>query len=157
MLGLESPAEPPAPQAAPGEVTLGASFDAPDYAWGQRLTLTVELVIPAGLHVYGQPTPENYQPLTVTVETSERVLAEEPRYPPATPFQVEGLDDAFVVYTGAVRVAVPVTFMIVDGGDQPVTVRARYQTCSETECFFIEEREVAVTIPEVPLVERPGR
>ena len=158
MLGLQSASEPPAPPpASSGEVTLRAWFDAPEYAWGQRLTLTVELAIPPGLHVYGQPTPDGYQPLTVTLETGERVLAEEPHFPPATPFRVKVLAEDFLVYTGAVRVTVPVTFMVVDGGDQQVTVRARFQSCSETECFFIEERAVTVAIPEVPLVERPGR
>ena len=138
-------------------MTLRVWFDAPEYAWGQRLTLTVELAIPAGLHIYGQPTPDGYQALTVTLETGERVLAEEPHFPPATPVRVKVLAEDFLVYTGAVRVTVPVTFMVVDGGDQQVTVRARFQSCSETECFFIEEREVTVTIPEVALVERPGR
>ena len=157
MLGLAPGAAPSADPSPSGEVAVRAWFDAPEYAWGQRLTLTVELAIPPGLHVYGQPTPDGYQALTVTLETGERVLAEDPHFPPATPFRVKGLDEDFLVYTGAVRVTVPVTFMVVDGGDQRVTVRARYQTCSDSECFFIEEREVTVTIPEVALVERPGR
>jgi hypothetical protein len=46
-----------------------------------------------------------------------------------------GLDAAFVVYEGTVRLALPVTFTTRDTGDHTLAVTVAYQACSTTDCL----------------------
>jgi len=59
-----------------------------------------------------------------------------PELPEPHPFQIDGLDEQFVVYEGSVLITVPVTFAKRDAGDQVMHVTARYQACSTTDCLM---------------------
>ena len=155
ILGIET--DPLGVQAAAvgGSVGVKAVFDSPNYAWGQRVWLTVELDIPEGLHVYGEPIPEGYYPLSVEVEPIERVEVGPARLPTTTPFRVQGLDESFEVFTGRTRVRVPVTFMLVDGGTLDIAVKVSFQACSATECMMPQSLRFVLPMAEEALVERP--
>ncbi len=56
-------ASPKAATAAGPVVTVRAWLDSPTYAWFQRLTLTVEVTVAPGHHVYGQPAAAGLVPL----------------------------------------------------------------------------------------------
>lgn len=155
LLGVTSPLHGPVHEAATGGVTVRAWWDKDSYAWGQRVWLTVELDIPPGLHVYGRPVPDGYYALDVELEPIERVVAGSATSPEVRPFRVEGLDEAFHVYDGRVRVELPVTFMLVDGGILDVAARVSFQACSSSECLLPQSVRLVLPISERPLVERP--
>jgi peroxiredoxin len=111
-----------------------AYLDSPYYARSQRLNLIVELALARGLHVYGQPIPEGFIPLTVEVEPIEGVRPREAVLPSPRPFRIEGLSEEFFVYEDRVRVVVPIAFEVAEH-DQELGVKVSYQTCSETECW----------------------
>jgi hypothetical protein len=73
----------------------------------QRLNLHVELNLPEGLHVYGRPIPAGYTPLEVEIEPQSGLVVGEPRLPTPRPFEIEGLDERFVVHEGRVHAVVP--------------------------------------------------
>jgi hypothetical protein len=54
--------------------------------------------------------------------------------PPAQPFQVEGLDERFLVYEGTVETDIS-CLILQNAGDVDVRVRVQYQACSAIECF----------------------
>ena len=98
-----------------------------------------------------------YYPLEVTCEAPERVVVGEPEYPSTHPFRVAGLDEEFAVYEGRVRVSVPLTFMVVDGGPLEIALSVSFQACSETDCKLPQSTRLVLPITEEPLVERPQR
>ncbi len=155
LLGISVPPKGPADQVAGNGVRVSAWLDMPDYAWGQRVWLTVEVEIDEGLHVYGRPIPDGYYPLEITVEPIERVEVGEPEWPETTPFRIQGLDEQFHVYEGIVRVNLPISFMVVDAGDMVVNVTVSYQACSAIDCLPPAEARFALPIAERPLIERP--
>ncbi len=155
ILGIETRPLGAQEAAVAGGVGVKAAFDSPIYAWGQRVWLTVELDIPEGLHVYGEPIPEGYYPLSVEVEPIDRVVVGPSRFPTTTPFRVQGLAEDFEVFTGRTRVRVPVTFMLVDGGTLDIAVKVSFQACSDTECLMPESLRFVLPMAEEPLIERP--
>ncbi len=155
LLGLDGGGHGATREAAGEGVTVRAWFGKDTYAWGQRVWLTVEVEPAPGLHVYGRPIPEGYYPLDVTVAPIERLVVGEPVYPATTPFRIEGLQEEFAVYERRVRIGIPLTFMIVDGGAMEVEVAVSYQACSTTECLAPNTVRLALPIAEMPLVERP--
>lgn len=155
VLGIASEAQGVPKERATSHVEARAWLDRPTYAWGQRVWLNVELTMAPGIHIYSRPIPDGYCAVEVRVEPIERVSVGEPRWPATTPFAIEGLDESFAVYSGTVRVSVPITFMVVDAGRLTVNVEIAFQACSERECFPPESVHFALAIDERPLIERP--
>jgi len=98
--------------------------------------LAVDLTIDPGLHVYGHPVPEGFIPLSIDVTaplTGLRVGT--PVFPPPTPHQMEGFDEAFFIYEGDLSVSIPLTCTA--GVDATaLEVKVRYQACSDRGCFM---------------------
>jgi peroxiredoxin len=136
-------------------VQVRAYLDSPTYRSMQRLRLTVELAIAPGLHVYGQPIPDGYVPLSVEIDPIDGLVVGEPELPAPSPFAVAGLDEQFQAYDGTVSIAVPLTFGQAVG-DQTVRATVRFQACSATDCR--PPTSVALTMPlsYLPHVERPA-
>jgi hypothetical protein len=156
-LGVRLPEHGPEAQGATDVVTVRAWFDTPTYSWGQRLWLTVELAVAAGYHVYGEPVPDGYVPLSVVVAPLERVQVGALQRPAPQPFRLAGVDEEFWVYEGTVQLALPLTFMLVDGGEQRVTLQVGFQVCSDRDCLPPTAVALELRLPEAPLVERPQR
>jgi DsbC/DsbD-like thiol-disulfide interchange protein len=137
-------------------VEVRAYLDSETYRFFQRLWLTVELTVDGGLHVYGQPIPEGYIPLSIAVAPLEGLVVGEPRWPAPHPYRVEGLDEKLSVYEGKVTVSLPLTFTQ-EGADQTLHVSVRYQACSDTDCFLPSTITLQVPVEAADLVERPRR
>ena len=137
-------------------VKVRAYLDSETYRFFQRLWLTVEFTIDAGLHVYGRPIPEGYIPLSIAVAPLEGLVVGEPRWPAPHPYRVEGLDEALSVYEGNVAVSLPLTFTQ-EGADQALLVSVRYQACSDTDCFLPSTITLQAPVKAADLVERPRR
>ena len=146
--GVASTSSGPHVHASGPGVALRAHLDTDTYRTYQRLRLTLELAIEPGLHVYGQPIPEGYQPLEIEVEPIEGLLVGALEGPAPQPFQMQGLDDQFFVHSGATRWSLPLTFTQ-KMGDLRVRVLVRYQACSEHDCLLPAQPEL-----ELPLTER---
>ena len=155
VFGIAAAHHGPRAQVASDVVQVQAEFDAANYVWGQRVWLTVNLTIAEGYHVYGRPIPAGYVPLEIEIDPPERVTIGTPHWPTPEPFRVEGLDEQFQVFSGEIRISMPVTFMSVDAGALDVGGRVTLQACTATECLTPDSLSFKLRLPEVPLIERP--
>ena len=136
-------------------VQVAAHLDSPTYRAFQRLWLTVDIAIDAGLHVYGQPIPEGLIPLTVAVTPHEGLVVGAPEFPAPTLHRLEGLDEDFYIYEGKLTVSLPLTF-IHDADDTLVQVTVRYQACSdELGCFMPQTVTLQVPAQVQDHIDRP--
>ena len=136
-------------------IQVAAHLDSSTYRAFQRLWLTVNIDIDAGLHVYGQPIPDGFIPLTVTVTPGEGLVVGTPEFPPPMLHQIEGLDEEFYIYEGKLAVTLPLTF-IHDTDDAVVQVAVRYQACSdELGCFMPQTVTLQVPVQVQDHIDRP--
>ena len=134
------------------EVTVRATLESDTYRWFQKLWLTVELNLAPGLHVYGQPIPEGYIPLSVDVAPIDGLAVGTANFPTPHPYRIEGLEEEFVVYERTVVVSVPLTFTQ-EGEEQTVHVTVSYQACNEAGCFAPQTVSLQLPVKAADLVE----
>ncbi len=143
----------PSPGTATAEaegVRVQAWLDAPDYAFFQRLRLTVELEVPAGLHVYAAPPPEGAVGLALAVAPLAGLEVEPATWPQPRRLPVGGRVAPSAVHAGTVRAATSLTFTAPPGaGDQVVRATVRYQPCTGAA-----DRPPASVTLELPVRER---
>ena len=72
-------------------VQVCAYLDSDTYRFFQRLWLTVELTIAPGLHVYGQPVPAGYTPVSIDIAPVAGLVVGAPQWPAPHPLHVVGL------------------------------------------------------------------
>ncbi|HEV2033495.1 MAG TPA: protein-disulfide reductase DsbD N-terminal domain-containing protein [Candidatus Dormibacteraeota bacterium] len=131
---------------------ISAFADSDSYVRWQKTRLHVDLDVGPGWHVYGQPIPAGYAPLTVEVEPQSGLEVGEPIYPSARTFNVEALAEQFYVYEGHVRVTVPIAVNVPAGrGEVTIRVTVRHQACNDTECM-----PPSKSLLEIPLQETPA-
>jgi hypothetical protein len=136
-------------------VRVQAWLDSPTYCMFQRLHLTIELATAPGFHVYGEPIPRGYIPLSVDVARVEGLELRPMQWPSPHTFTVEGLGETFHVHEGTVRGVLPFMFTAPPGaGDHILRVIVRYQTCSASMCFPPAAVELDISVREVALVGR---
>ena len=136
-------------------IRVAARLDSPTYRAFQRLWLMIDIDIDAGLHVYGQPIPEGFIPLTVDITPAEGRSVGTPEFPPPTPHRFEGLDEEFYIYEGKLTVTQPLTF-IDDADDAMVQVVVRYQACSDAlGCLMPQTVTLQVPVQVQDHVDRP--
>jgi peroxiredoxin len=134
-------------------VLARAYLDSSTFRVFQRLRLSVELQIEPGLHVYGEPIPDGYVPLSVEVTPIEGLEVGALEASAPSPFQITGLDEQFFVHEGTVQVSLPLTFIGVTE-DQTLEVVVRYQACSATDCRPPEALQFRLPVTWLPHVER---
>ena len=156
VLGIAVAHDGPQTQVASDVVQLQAELSSSSYTWGQRIWLTVSLTIAPGYHVNGRPIPDGYVPLDIEIDPLERVTVGAPSWPMPEPFHVEEIDEQVHVYSGEIRISVPVTFMTVDAGELVVRGRVTLQACTATECLLPDSLSFELRLPEAPLVDRPA-
>jgi DsbC/DsbD-like thiol-disulfide interchange protein len=132
--GLESSLRGPEVRVSTDGVAVRAYLDSETYHRHQRLRLTVELEIEPDLHVYGQPIPTGYLPLSLEVAPHDVLEVGPLELPPPRPFCLAGLDEQLFVYEGRVTLARPLTFLD-RADDLTIAATLRYQVCSDTDCF----------------------
>ncbi len=136
-------------------VRVCAWLDSPTYAWFQRLQLTVELVVAAGLHVYGNPAEEGYVPISVEVAPIAGLEIGPADWPAPRRLAIDGLAERFWVHEGTIRGSIPLVFSAAPGaGDQVVRVTVTFQVCSDSSCLPPASVTFALPVGETPLVDR---
>jgi DsbC/DsbD-like thiol-disulfide interchange protein len=124
---------------------ITAQLDAATYRAAQPLRLTIDMTIAPGLHVYGQPIPEGFIPVSITVAPQAGLSVGSPEFPPPTLHRLEGLDEDFYIYEGTIQAALPLTFTQA-GDDTTVEVTVGYQACSD-ELGCLMPQRVTVRLP----------
>ncbi len=133
-------------------LSVRVSLDSPAYFAYRRQGLAIALGIQPSWHVYGPQVPDAYTGLHVNVRSRPGGLRTgEIRWPGTSSFQMEGSDERFEIYEGAVDLLVPVIFLI-DRGTGPVEldVEIEFQACSASECLPPSVLQRSLTVPEAP-------
>lgn len=135
-------------EVATPELRVAAWSGTSSYRPYQKLKLHIDIEIAPGLHVYGLPVPEGYSPLQIALDPLETLEAGALELPEPRPFRLEGLEESFHIYEGAVRGALPL-MLLKNLGDITPSLRVRYQACSAVECF--PPAEVSLRLPLIGL------
>lgn len=131
-------------------VAVDVVADSDEYVRWQETRLHVRFDVEAGWHVYGQPIPAGYTPITVTVDEIPDVTVGPPEALPGRPIHIEGLGDEFHVHDGRFEIQVPITVKVPLGtGRIELRVTVSYQACSDTECLPPASVRAEVSLDEV--------
>ena len=154
-LGVVATEPGPAAAGPDDPVRIRAWLDSPTYCMFQRLHLNVETAIAEGFHVYGEPVPDGYTPLSVDVAPIDGMERGSIAWPAPRRFAIDGLPEEFWVHEGTIRASLPLTFTAAPGaGDHVLRATVRYQACSPTDCLPPSELCLELPVKEVALVDR---
>jgi peroxiredoxin len=154
---LDLVAAAPGPDVAvPDEaIHVRAWLDSPTYCMFQRLHLNVEITVADGFHVYGEPIPGGYTPLSVDVAPIDGMERGAIRWPVPRRFTIDGLAEEFWVHEGTIRGSLPLTFTAAPGaGDHVLHATVAYQACSRVACLPPSVLRLEFPVKEVALVDR---
>lgn len=126
-------------------VQVTARLDAATYHPGQSLGLTLDLAIDPGFHIYGQPIPEGFIPVSIAVAARPGLQVGTPVFPAPTRHHLEGLDEEFYIYEGTIQVTLPLTFAEASA-ESTVEVTVGYQACNDAVGCLMPQR-ITVCLP----------
>lgn len=132
-------------QAETDELQVSAWLGTDTYFPYQKLQVHLGVQVRPGLHVYGLPIPAGYVPLSVEVAPLEGLEVRALELPAPHSFQLEGLDEQFQIYEGELIGGLPLSINQ-NVGDVELTLRLRYQACSDRECFAPRTIELRLPI-----------
>jgi len=105
--------------------------------------LVARFELPAGIHIYGEPVPNNMVPTTVTASGSTGLVFEDPIFPPSEALILKSTNIELQIWSGEVDVVVP--FYAVgslasetrplDHDTAIIDVVLRYQACDDSVCL----------------------
>ena len=134
-------------------VQAHAWLEPPAYKPFQEVLLHVELRIAPGLHVYGEPVPDGFPPLTIAVEPRPDLVVGPVQLPPPRRLRIAGLDEQFFVYADRVRATLPLRVEKTPApGTLELSIGLTYAACSESTCFPPEQARLQVSLPAEDLV-----
>ena len=125
--------------------TLRTSVTGTDLRPGQRVTLTVEVILPKGVHVYA-PGVEGYKPVVLTLNDTKGYAGEAAVFPASKVLRLKAIKETVPVFEKQFRVMQTVTLAnaqliepLLDK-DRQLTVEAAfaYQACDDHECYLPE-------------------
>jgi DsbC/DsbD-like thiol-disulfide interchange protein len=112
---------------------------------GQRITLTVEVELRPGMHVYA-PGAEGYLPLTWTLDDSPAYKAHDVELPAARKLYLQAIDETVPVYEGRFRLTRDVTIGSTPAGQLTINGAFRYQACDDQMCYKPEKLPLQWTL-----------
>ncbi len=105
--------------------------------------LVARIELPAGIHIYGEPVPNDMVPTTVNASGPAGLVFEDPIFPPSEALVLKSTDIELRVWSGKVDVVVP--FYAVgslasetrplDQDTADIDVELRYQACDDSICL----------------------
>lgn len=109
---------------------------------GAKVTLTAQVKLAPGMHVYAPPIEPPYKPIQLTIESPRSLKVSAVRYPEAKKLHLDAIDETVPVYAGTFTLTtIAVVSSTAKPGDIVVNGRMNYQTCDDKICYL------PVTIP----------
>lgn len=110
---------------------------------GSRLSLIVDVELPAGTHVYA-PGVKNYKPITLAVQPSSEIEIASSAYPPPKTLYLQAIQEQVPVFEGKFRIVQDIRIAATDsmlkslghtGKTIEVAGELKYQACDQTLCY----------------------
>ena len=124
--------------------------------------LLVDIEIPQGMHAYASGAPDQFSCITVEVE-GDGIRIGDVSWPASEPMNTLGIEEEVPVYTGRIRVSLPITVTsdVIRLGHEiadslQVSVVVSVQICDDYECFLPESIEATLNCALARLVEPEG-
>ena len=110
---------------------------------GSRVTLAVEVSLPAKMHVYAPGVQSTYIPISLTLEPPAEAIPHDIVYPPSRTLRLPAIKETVPVYEKTFRLVSDITFpqqntlLKVAGDSATVAVKGtfRYQACDDKVCY----------------------
>ncbi len=133
-------------------INVRAWTGVPYYKPYQQLQLFLSLKMAKGWHVYGEPTPPGFTPLSVIIDPIEGLEVGNGTLPEPQPHRISGLSEEFFVYTNTLTWSLPLIFAFHDQGEVSIGGELQFQLCNDSECLLPGSIEWMLTIPEAPQI-----
>jgi AhpC/TSA family/Disulphide bond corrector protein DsbC len=125
---------------------------------GSRFTLTAEVELPSGMHVYA-PEVKRYKPIQLIMDASPHMKFPLVRYPKAKVLFLPVINESVPVYEGNFRllqdVVVSADGTFIGSLTQPKTVTVKgtllYQACDSVKCYLPQKSGVSWDVRVIPL------
>lgn len=116
-------------------VVLNQSRDS--VAPGAKVTLTAQIKLPMGMHVYAPSIEPPYKPIKLAFESPRGVRVSGVRYPEGKKLRLEAIDETVPVYEGTFTLeAEAAIFSSAKPGDTVISGSLNYQTCDDKICYL---------------------
>lgn len=141
--------------AAPG-VRIVAWADSAVVSANQIQPIHISISIETDLHLYTEPIPDGFVPLTITIVGDDRLRARPSPLPSGKLFRIDGLTETFSVLGGKIDTQIEVFLHTLQNtaGQRPreltLRVDVRYQPCSDTVCHPPETVQLDLSLREEP-------
>ncbi len=123
-------------------IRLNTALSSPIGRPGQPLTLTLDAIFTRGLHAYAPGAPEEFIPISWTLEASPHFTAADPAWPTPERSRLYGVDEPVPNYTGLLRLSRTITLApraallkSLPDGELTIGGTFRYQACNDRLCF----------------------
>lgn len=125
---------------------------------GSRFTVTAEIELPPGTHVYAQGA-KGYKPIQLTLDAPAELKLQPVRYPEAKVLYLPAIQESVPVFEGKFRVfqdiVVPADRTFIDslGFGKTLTLQGQlsYQACDSTICYLPQRLAVSWKVETAPL------
>jgi len=118
------------------QLSAKAYFASPTVRRAQQIVLTVEVELKKGMHVYGQPLPEGYIPIELSLVDDETLKLVEVEYPDPVEVRFDAIDETLPAYEGRLEIKAHCRGIANDQETHRVQVQLRYQACDDKECYL---------------------
>lgn len=109
---------------------------------GTKVTLTAQVKLAPGMHVYAPSIEPPYRPIRLALEPAHGVKISAVRYPEAKKLHLDAIDETVPVYEGTFTLTTAaIVSPTAKPGDVVINGRLNYQTCDDKICYL------PVTIP----------
>lgn len=121
---------------------------------GSRVTLTVEMMLPKGVHVYA-PGAQGYKPIVLRLDASPEFKPSDVRYPKPRILFLPAISEKMPVFSGTFSITQDVTvsaapefirnLRAIGSGGKVIELRGTlfYQACDDKKCFLPEKVPVS--------------
>jgi hypothetical protein len=126
---------------------------------GGRITMTVEVRLPPGVHVYA-PGTKDYKPIRLLIDPAAGLRLEPAVYPKSRILFLPAINERVPVYEGAFRISQDVQVesandfsntLGTDGKTIPIAGELQYQACDSKICFLPASIPVRWQLQVLPL------
>jgi hypothetical protein len=118
---------------------------------GAKVTLTAQVRLPQGMHVYAPTIEPPYKPIKLAIESPRGVKVSPVRYPEGKKLRLEAIDETVPVYEGTFTLqADALVSSAAKAGDIVINGSLNYQTCDDKICYLPVTMPLSWTLKVTP-------
>jgi DsbC/DsbD-like thiol-disulfide interchange protein len=104
---------------------------------GGKVTITAQVKLPPGMHVYAPSIEPPYKPIQLTIESPAGLKVSPVRYPAPKKLHLQAIDETVPAYEGNFTLeADALASHTARPGDSVIKGKLSYQTCDDKICYL---------------------